>query len=34
MILAPLLAVRQLTHYALDAFLWRRSANPRLGRLL
>ncbi len=34
MILAPLLAVPQLTHYALDAFLWRRSANPRLGRLL
>jgi hypothetical protein len=34
MILAPLLAVPQLTHYALDAFLWRRSANPRLGTLL
>jgi hypothetical protein len=33
-ILAPLLAVPQLTHYVLDAFLWRRSANPRLGRLL
>jgi hypothetical protein len=31
--LAPLLATPQLTHYVLDAFLWRRSANPRLGRL-
>jgi len=34
MILAPLLAVPQLTHYVLDAFLWRRSANPRLPELL
>jgi hypothetical protein len=34
LILAPLLAVPQLTHYVLDAFLWRRKANPRLGRLL
>jgi hypothetical protein len=34
LILAPLLATPQLTHYVLDAFLWRRSANPRLGRLL
>lgn len=34
LILAPLLAVPQLTHYVLDAFLWRRSANPRLGKLL
>lgn len=33
-ILAPLLAVPQLTHYFLDGFLWRRRANPRLGRLL
>ena len=33
-ILVPLLAVPQLTHYLLDAFLWRRRANPRLGRLL
>jgi len=30
----PLLAVPQLTHYILDGFLWRRRANPRLGRLL
>jgi hypothetical protein len=34
MIIAPLLAVPQLTHYFLDGFLWRRRANPRLGRLL
>ena len=34
MIMAPLLAVPQLTHYFLDGFLWRRRANPRLGRLL
>ena len=33
-LLAPLLAVPQLTHYFLDGFLWRRRANPRLGRLL
>ncbi|HEX2692339.1 MAG TPA: hypothetical protein VHN14_37285 [Kofleriaceae bacterium] len=32
--LVPLLAVPQLTHYVLDGFLWRRRANPRLGRLL
>ncbi len=34
LILAPLLAMPQITHYVLDAFLWRRTANPRLGRLL
>jgi hypothetical protein len=33
-IVAPLLAVPQLTHYLLDGFLWRRRRNPRLGRLL
>jgi hypothetical protein len=33
-LIAPLLAVPQLTHYVLDGLLWRRSANPRLGRLL
>lgn len=33
-LLVPLLAVPQLTHYVLDGFLWRRTANPRLGRLL
>ena len=32
-LVVPLLAVPQLTHYLLDGFLWRRS-NPRLGRLL
>ena len=34
MILVPLLAMPQLAHYVLDAFLWRRRSNPRLGRLL
>jgi hypothetical protein len=34
MLIVPLLAVPQLTHYLLDGFLWRRGANPRLGRLL
>lgn len=34
LILAPLLATPQLTHYVLDAFLWRRRSNPRLGQLL
>jgi hypothetical protein len=33
-VLVPLLAVPQLSHYLLDGFLWRRRANPRLGRLL
>ena len=33
-VMAALLAVPQLTHYFLDGFLWRRRANPRLGRLL
>ncbi len=34
MVIAPLLAVPQLTHYVLDGFLWRRATNPRLGKLL
>ncbi len=33
-VIAPLLAVPQLTHYVLDGFLWKRARNPRLGRLL
>ncbi len=33
-LVVPLLAIPQLTHYVLDGFLWRRRANPRLGRLL
>jgi hypothetical protein len=33
-VIAPLLAVPQLTHYVLDGFLWKRAKNPRLGRLL
>jgi hypothetical protein len=30
-ILVPLLAVPQLSHYVLDGFLWRRGENPRLA---
>jgi hypothetical protein len=33
-ILVPLLATPQLAHYVLDALLWRRRSNTRLGRLL
>ncbi len=33
-LIGPLLAVPQLVHYVLDAFLWKRRSNPRLGRLL
>lgn len=33
-VLVPILTVPQLTHYILDGFLWRRSQNPRLLRLL
>jgi hypothetical protein len=33
-VIAPLLAVPQLTHYVLDGLLWKRARNPRLGRLL
>ena len=32
-VIAPLLAVPQLTHYFLDGLLWRRAANPRVGML-
>ncbi|HEX4454329.1 MAG TPA: hypothetical protein VH143_25875 [Kofleriaceae bacterium] len=34
LVIAPLLAVPQLTHYVLDGWLWRRATNPRLGRLM
>jgi len=34
LVIVPLLAMPQLAHYVLDAFLWRRRSNPRLGRLL
>jgi hypothetical protein len=33
-LLVPLLAVPQITHYVLDAFLWRRRSNPRLATAL
>lgn len=29
-VLVPLLAVPQLTHYVLDGFIWKRKASPRL----
>lgn len=32
--LVPLLVMPQLAHYVLDAFLWRRAANPRLTEIL
>ena len=28
LILVPLLALPQLTHYVLDGFIWRRKSNP------
>lgn len=33
-LLVPALAVPQLAHYIFDGFLWRRSHNPRLPRLV
>jgi hypothetical protein len=33
-VLVPLLAVPQLTHYVLDGFVWRRRANPRVAAAL
>lgn len=33
-LLVPLLALPQLTHYALDGFIWRVRKNPSLGREL
>lgn len=32
LILIPLLAVPQLTHYVLDGFIWRRRSNPDVAR--
>lgn len=32
-VLVPLLVVPQLTHYVLDAFIWRRRSNPALAGL-
>lgn len=32
-LLVPLLALPQLTHYVLDGFIWRRKSNPDLGLL-
>jgi hypothetical protein len=33
MVLVPLLALPQITHYILDGFIWRRRSNPGLARL-
>lgn len=33
-IVVPLLAVPQLTHYVLDAFLWKRKSNPELRAIV
>jgi hypothetical protein len=30
-VIAPLLALPQITHYVLDGFIWRRKSNPGLG---
>lgn len=34
MVLVPLLAVPQITHYVLDGFVWRRRGNPRVAAAL
>jgi hypothetical protein len=31
MVLVPLLALPQITHYVLDGFIWRRKSNPNLA---
>ena len=31
LVLVPLLALPQITHYVLDGFIWRRKSNPGLG---
>jgi hypothetical protein len=33
LLLVPLLALPQLTHYVLDGFIWRRKSNPELAAL-
>jgi hypothetical protein len=32
-VLVPLLALPQITHYVLDGFIWRRKSNPSLALL-
>jgi hypothetical protein len=34
MLLVPLLAVPQITHYVLDGFIWRRRSNSRFSQLV
>ncbi len=33
LVLVPLLALPQVTHYLLDGFIWRRKSNPQLARV-
>jgi hypothetical protein len=33
-VLVPLLAVPQLTHYLLDGFIWKRRSNARFSSML
>lgn len=33
-VIVPLLALPQMTHYVLDAFLWKRRSNPDVARML
>ena len=34
LLLIPLLAVPQITHYVLDGFIWRRSSNDRFAKMV
>ena len=34
LVLVPLLALPQLTHYVLDAFIWKRRSNPTVAELV
>ena len=34
LLLVPLLALPQLTHYVLDGFIWRRRSNPSVAGLV
>ena len=34
LVIVPLLALPQLTHYVLDGFIWRRRSNPSVARLV
>ena len=34
LVIVPLLALPQLTHYVLDGFIWRRRSNPSVAELV